>query len=111
MRKCSAIERQMAPTSQGLDHGGIFSRDWFSDRLGGRGGDEVQYRTGLQEADIRRSACSLSPVESVAHLNGDQDGERHGHGIRRLKDGTLDAGELGVALRALQVVGLWRTHR
>lgn len=35
MRKCSAMERQMAPTSQGLDHGGIFSRDWFSDRLEG----------------------------------------------------------------------------
>lgn len=84
----------MAPTSQGLDHGGIFSRDWFSDRLGGRGGDEARYRTGLPEADIRGPACLLSPVEGVAHLNGDQDGERHGHGIRRLKDGTLDAGEL-----------------
>lgn len=28
------MERQMAPTNQGLDQGGIFSRDWFSDRLG-----------------------------------------------------------------------------
>lgn len=33
MRKCRAMERQMAPTSQGFDQGGIFSRDWFSDRL------------------------------------------------------------------------------
>lgn len=33
MRKCRAMDRQMAPTSQGLDQGGIFSRDWFSDRL------------------------------------------------------------------------------
>lgn len=27
------MDRQMAPTSQGFDQGGIFSRDWFSDRL------------------------------------------------------------------------------
>lgn len=33
MRKCRAIDRQMAPTSQGLDQGGILSRDWFSDKL------------------------------------------------------------------------------
>lgn len=33
MRKCRAMERQMAPTSHGFDQGGIFSRDWFSDRL------------------------------------------------------------------------------
>lgn len=48
-----------------------------------------------------RQSQRVLPVEGVAHLNGDQDGERHGHGIRRLKDGTLDAGELGVALGAL----------
>lgn len=33
MRKCRAMDRQMAPTSQGFDQGGIFSRDWFSERL------------------------------------------------------------------------------
>lgn len=27
------MDRQMAPTSQGFDQGGIFSRDWFSERL------------------------------------------------------------------------------
>lgn len=37
MRKCRAMERQMAPTSQGFDQGGIFSRDWFSDRLDSTG--------------------------------------------------------------------------
>lgn len=31
------MERQMAPTSQGFDQGGIFSRDWFSDRLDSTG--------------------------------------------------------------------------
>lgn len=35
MRKCKAMDRQMAPTSHGFDQGGIFKRDWFSDRLDG----------------------------------------------------------------------------
>lgn len=33
------MDRQMAPTSQGLDQGGILSRDWFSDRLDRTGKD------------------------------------------------------------------------
>lgn len=33
MRKCKAMDRQIAPTSHGFDEGGIFKRDWFSDRL------------------------------------------------------------------------------
>lgn len=37
MRKCKAMDRQMAPTSHGFDQGGIFKRDWFSDRLGSSG--------------------------------------------------------------------------
>lgn len=27
------MDRQIAPTSHGLDQGGIFKRDWFSDKL------------------------------------------------------------------------------
>lgn len=35
------MDRQMAPTSQGFDQGGIFSRDWFSDRLDRTGEDVI----------------------------------------------------------------------
>ncbi len=40
MRKCRAMDRQMAPTSQGFDQGGIFNRDWFSDRLESTGKED-----------------------------------------------------------------------
>lgn len=47
------------------------------------------------------------PVQGIAHLYGNQDGESHGHRIRRLKNRTLDASELCLVLTALQIVGLW----
>lgn len=33
MTKCNVKESAMEPRSQGLDHGGIATRDWFSERL------------------------------------------------------------------------------
>lgn len=33
MRKWRERERMMAPSSQMLTHGGILTRDWFSDKL------------------------------------------------------------------------------
>lgn len=43
MRKCKAMDRQMAPTSHGFDQGGIFKRDWFSDRLGSIWNENSEY--------------------------------------------------------------------
>lgn len=50
----------------------------------------------------------LVPVESVAHLNGDQHRQGHGHGRGSLKDIAFNAGEVLVCIVALHEVGLWR---
>lgn len=47
-----------------------------------------------------------SPVESIAHLDSDQDGQRHGHRVRRLEDHTVDTFKVGIVLFALQEVTL-----
>merc|ERR1719190_163150 len=44
-------------------------------------------------------------VEGVGHLDGDQHGERHGHGLRRLEDLAGDALELLGGAVALHVAG------
>jgi len=47
------------------------------------------------------------PVEGVAHLNGDQHRQGHGHGARSLKDLAFNAGEVLVLIVALHEVGLY----
>lgn len=108
MRKWRAMERQMAPTSQGLDQGGIFSRDWFSDRLGSTVRDFTHQH--LHVVLLYFVFALLLPVQGVAHLYGNQDRQSHSHGVRRLKDWTLHTGELHVVFSALQVVRLWTTR-
>lgn len=46
------------------------------------------------------------PVESVAHLDGDQHRQGHGHGRAGLKDLAFNAGEVLVFVMALHEVGL-----
>lgn len=52
--------------------------------------------------------CNVLPVESVAHLNGDQHRQGHGHGRTSLKDLTVDADKVLVLVVALHEVGLQR---
>lgn len=70
--------------------------------------EDEKEREEQEQMSERGGSSWAPPVEGVAHLNGDQDGQRHGHGERRAEDRALNAGEVGVALRALQVVGLDR---
>lgn len=76
------MDRQMAPTSQGFDQGGIFSRDWFSDRLDRRSYYFDIYTVCSVEAVLAHAL----PVQGVAHLYGNQNRQGHRHGIRRLED-------------------------
>lgn len=46
------------------------------------------------------------PVEGVAHLNGDQHGQGHGHGVSSLKEVAIESGEVLVLGAALHEVGL-----
>lgn len=57
-----------------------------------------------------RGFASFLPVQGIAHLYGNQDGQSHGHRVRGLKNQTLDPSELGLVLTALQIVGLWVTQ-
>lgn len=97
MRKCKAMDRQMAPTSHGFDEGGIFKRDWFSDRLESIWKRNNSYLTGrshhnqtqilMEEEHVAVGFGLLFlPVQGIAHLYGNQDGQSHGHWIRRLKN-------------------------
>jgi len=47
-----------------------------------------------------------SPVEGVAHLDGDQHGQGHGHGGRGLEHLAVDTHKVLVVLTALHEVGL-----
>ena len=46
------------------------------------------------------------PVESIAHLDGNQHRQGHGHGLGGLEDLTVHTLEVGVVLRALHEVSL-----
>lgn len=48
----------------------------------------------------------IRPVQRVAHLYGDQDGQGHCHGGGRLEHLAADVGEVLVVLAALHEVGL-----
>ncbi|KAF3850639.1 hypothetical protein F7725_012411 [Dissostichus mawsoni] len=47
------------------------------------------------------------PVESVAHLDGDEHGQSHGHRVRRLEHFTIQTLKVRVISRALQEVALY----
>lgn len=49
---------------------------------------------------------SILPVERIAHLNGDQDGQSHSHGDRGLKDFTVQAVKGRVVICTLHEMGL-----
>ena len=65
MKKCWAIERAMAASSQPLVRGPITSRDWFSLRLRGGG-------MGLHEREGGGERGGI-PVEGIEHLYGNED--------------------------------------
>ena len=50
----------------------------------------------------------ILPVESIAHLNGDQHRQGHGHGRSGLKDLAVKASEVLILIAALHEVGLHR---
>lgn len=50
------------------------------------------------------------PVESIAHLDGDQHRQGHGHGLRGLEDLTVHTLEVWAVLRALHEVSLPRAR-
>lgn len=51
------------------------------------------------------------PVESIAHLNGDQYRQGHGHGRRSLKELTVNADKVLILAVALHEVRLYRRKR
>ena len=54
------------------------------------------------------ATCVILPVESVAHLNGDQHRQGHGHGRSSLKDLAFNASKVLILITALHEVGLHR---
>lgn len=112
----------MEPTSQMLTQGGIRMRDWFSDRLRGRRGGGMgpgvetrgerwgeQGEEGPRRTEgvaFRRRGGGGPPVESIAHLDGDQHRQGHGHGLGGLEDLTVHTLKVGVVLSALHEVSL-----
>lgn len=58
----------------------------------------------------KQSGCvpiwTYEPVESIAHLYGDEDRKSHCHGVRRLKHHAVDTREVGIVLFALQKMAL-----
>lgn len=50
---------------------------------------------------------TFSPVESIAHLNGDEHRKGHGHWVGRLKHVAVQAIKLWVVWGALEEVALW----
>lgn len=57
------MERVMAPTSQQLLQGGMRTRDWFSDKLGGGGrGWKGRRRILLMQTETMGSAYEIEAV-------------------------------------------------
>lgn len=111
--KCRDMERVMAASSQKLLHGGMRTRDWFSDKL--------QEEKSLQELNgvfSKTQSMHLGvfprkalPVEGIAHLNGDQHRQGHGHGRRSLKDLAVNASKVLILVVTLHEVRLHRRKR
>lgn len=59
--KCRDMDRVMAESSQKLLHGGIRSRDWFSDKLGNLG--EKQVQLGCLGEMLKPDCTSLSETK------------------------------------------------
>jgi len=115
MRKWRDMERQMAPKSQTFSHGGIRRRDWFSDRLDqkkrhGRSFTLTAFPSFLPSPNCNGSSVFLRemslPVESVAHLDGDEHGQGHGHRVGRLEHAAVQALKVWVVWAALEEVPL-----
>lgn len=109
--KCRDMDRVIAESSQKLLHGGMRTRDWFSDKL-----EEEEEKWHCNNMCCMKkpplfSSCEHLlthskevPVESIAHLNGDQDRQGHGHGRSSLKDLTVKAGKVLILIVALHEV-------
>lgn len=95
----------MAPRSHTFSQGGIRSSDWFSDRLET---DMWSHTHTHTLHTCRGQPCIRLPVQSVAHLYGDEHGQRHGHRVGRLEHVAVQALELGVVWAALEEVALRR---
>lgn len=63
MRKCRDMERLMAASSQKLLHGGMRTRDWFSDKL-----NEEKSITELRGVISKILHTRHIPVECSGHL-------------------------------------------
>lgn len=114
MRKWRDMERQMEPSSQMFTQGGIRIRDWFSDRL------QVDGRAEARVGDTRRKSGEEKgrghrhqgeggqalPVESIAHFDGNQHRQGHGHGLGSFKDLTVHTLKVRVVFSALHEVSL-----
>lgn len=55
--------------------------------------------------------CKVLPVESIAHLNGDQHRQGHGHGRGSLKELAVNAGKVLILIVALHEVRLHRRKK
>lgn len=99
----------MAPSSQMFSQGGILSRDWFSDRL--KSGEKVESVFSLFENMLSVRPCSCSPVQSVAHLDGDEHRQRHGHWVGRLEHLAVQAFKVWVVWTTLEEVALRKKTR
>lgn len=122
IRKCRDMERVMAASSQKLLHGGMRTRDWFSDRLNEEMSGQELNGVISEILPMRHLSVECSghlgvflhkalPVESIAHFNGDQHRQGHGHGRRSLKDLALNAGKVLILVVALHEVRLHRRKR
>lgn len=63
--------------------------------------------TSRMQLSLEESVTYL-PVESIAHLNGDEHGQGHGHRVGRLEHVAVQAVEIWVVWGALEKVALRR---
>jgi hypothetical protein len=94
MTKWRANDKHIDPTNHMLVHGGMATRDWFSDKL-----------LGVFVSSLRWSKLQFnSPVHGVQHFNGDENGKSHGHWVGVSEDLAVNSLEVIASSQALHVV-------
>lgn len=65
-------------------------------------------RNSLSFVQITNASFGVAPVKGIAHLDGDQHRQGHGHGRTLFKDLAVNAGKVLIVSVALHEVGLHR---
>ena len=96
---CRDMERAMANKRYLLYHGGIFRRDWFSDKL-----------SRSDDAWEQRWRCSVEPIQCIQHFNRDQNGKGHGHWMWIVEHVAIDIFPFFSTSSAFEVMFLKRNN-